>query len=126
MGATRRATSACRTTATAWPSATSRSGCCRDQDQALGHDVPPVFRLGRLVRDDGDVPDTDAALLGAAGGPGVWRHGDRSAGLAFLHGDRRRPVLRQREAARAAAPRGWGGDVVCLDPDDLRDVLPRP
>ena len=41
---------------------------------------------------------TDAQI-----GARVRRDGDRGARVAVLHGHRRRPVLRQREAARAAA-----------------------
>src|SRR6266403_2133548 len=45
------------------PSATSASRSFRERkNAALGNDVPPVFHLGGLVRHDGDVSRSDAAL----------------------------------------------------------------
>src|SRR6185437_9976081 len=71
----------------------------------LGDDVPPVFHLGGLVRDDGHLPRPDTALHGSADRAGVRRDGDRGTRLALLHRHRRRPILLEREAARAVVPR---------------------
>src|SRR5690348_14915680 len=93
-------TSACRTTATGWRIATSRSARCRDRAaSAVGDDVPPVLRLGLVVRDDGNVPHPDAALHRAAGGVGVRRDRDRRARLAVLSRRGGGPLLRHGKAA---------------------------
>src|SRR2546425_5409882 len=57
-GVTPPATSVSRTMATMSPSATSRSGCCRERPrQAVDDDVPAVLHLGRLVHDHRRVYD---------------------------------------------------------------------
>src|SRR6266481_7370704 len=95
------ATSVSRTMATRSPSATSRSGCCRDRPrQAVGDDVPAVLHLGSLVYVDRRVYDeprdgeTDALAL----------HGepDRGHRGAVLPGAHRRPLFRDRKSARCA------------------------
>src|SRR5439155_9309395 len=109
-GATPPATSVSRTTATGWPTATSRSGCCRERPhQAVDDDVPPVLHLGRLVYDDRGVHDPprdgDADALAVHGEP---YRGDRGAVFPWA---RCRSLLRDGESARGAPPAGRRGDV---------------
>src|SRR4051794_17196635 len=69
-GARPRATSRSRTTATEWPTATSRYERSHERHlwvgpgPAVGDDVPAVLRLGCLVRHHGHLPDPDAAFHG--------------------------------------------------------------
>src|SRR5919202_1944243 len=53
------AKSRCKTTETGSPTATSRSRCCHEgcDHPTLGHDVPAVLHLGRVVHDDRRVHD---------------------------------------------------------------------
>src|SRR5260370_18703172 len=114
MGVTRRATSACRTTATAWPSATSRYGCCHEHTRpAVDDDVSAVLHLGRVVHDDRGVHDpsrdgdADALALYSEPGGGHPR--------AVLPRARRRPLLCNREGPGLASSIGRRG-VVRLAP----------
>src|SRR5882762_7083275 len=91
--------------ATRLPSATSRSGCCRERPrQTVGDDVLAVLHLGRLVHDDRRVHDPprdgDADALALYGEP------HRGHRRAVLPGSRRRPLLRDREGARRAPSAG--------------------
>src|SRR5439155_16806030 len=109
-GATPPATSVSRTTATGWPTATSRSGYCRERPrQALDDDVPPVLHLGRLVHDDRAVHDPardgDADAMALHGEPDC---GHRRAVFPWA---RRRPLLRDRESPRRPPLAGRRGHV---------------
>ena len=74
-------------------------------NQALAPDVPPVFRLGGLVGDDGHVARPDARLLRRADRPGGRHHGAGGDDLAVLRRHDRRPIPRDREDPRCAASR---------------------
>src|SRR5260370_16523085 len=102
MGVTRKATSACRTTATAWPSATSRSGCCHERTRpAVDDDVSAVLHLGRVVHDDRGLHDAsrdgDADALALYGEPGGGHP------RAVLPRACRRPLLCDREGPGLAS-----------------------
>src|SRR5207244_10355647 len=121
---TRAGTSASRITATGWRTATSRSACCRDRaGPALGDDVPPVLRLGSMVRHDGYVPHSDAAFHWPAGGVGLRGDRDRGAHLTVLPRHGGRPLSRYRKTARRPARGRRCRDVGRLDADDVRDIL---
>ena len=82
----------------------------RDAAMITGAGSPAMMFLqyfiwGVVVRDDGDVPRPDAPLHRRADRARLRRDGDRGARVAVLHRHRRRPVLRDREAAGGAAPR---------------------
>src|SRR5204862_3407703 len=120
------ATSEFRATMTArCPSATSVSGCFRERENApLGNDVPPVFHLGCVVRDDGYVSRPNAALHRPPDWSRLRSDGDCRSGIAVFHGGRRLSVLLEREASRPPAPDRRHRDVSRLAADDVRDFLP--
>src|SRR6185312_14952819 len=121
------ATSAFRATTPApCPSATFASASYPDarSHATLGNDVPPVLHLGGLVRDDGHLPRPDAAFHRPADRPGVRRDGDRRTRLALLHRHHCRPILLEREAARAVVPRQRRVDVGRVDADVVLRLLP--
>ena len=93
--------------------------------QAIGDDVPPVLRLGGVVRDDGHVPAADAAVLRAAERPGLQHDGAGGDRLAVLRRHGRRPVLRHREDPRGAAPGRRRAALFYVSTlTDFGDVLP--
>src|SRR2546428_5564571 len=123
-GVTPPATSVSRTMATRSPSATSRSGCCRDRPrQAVDDDVPTVLHLGRLVHDDRGVHDPP--WDGDADALALYREPDRGHRRAVLPGARRRSLLRHRESAWPAPPALRFGDV-CAAPRHARAPGVRP
>ena len=75
------------TPATLWPEAGTSSAADRP-DQTLAADVPPVFRLGGMVGDDGNLARPDARLL--------WRADRARRGHDGAGGDDL-PVLRRHD-----------------------------
>ena len=71
---------------------------------ALAPDVPPVLRLGVVVRDDGAVPDEDGRLHRSAERPRLRDHGAGGDHLAVLRRHGGRSLLPDRAGAGGAAP----------------------
>ena len=92
--------------------------------EALRDDVPPVLRLGGVVRDCGNVAGDGAQVRRSADRSDLRDHGVGGDDFAVFRRHDRRPFLRHGTGAGVPAPGRRRRHVFRLAADDLRGRLP--
>ena len=87
--------------------------------------LSPLFRLGIVVCDDGDVPHGNLAFSRRSSGPRLRDDGGGRHGVSLFRGHCRRSVLCDPKTARPLAPGGRGALVSDLDAHNVSRCFTR-